>query len=147
MCQLQSGCNLCHTGSYVGYARGHLYARVNSHRPSSSVRKHYDNDHACNVPEDPLSYFKVQLKKKCRNKFRLSCKRNEMLYINKSTFERANGFNPCQSLCPALLHLSNFRILELFFNLAFIYFQFLDNCVMRSPKRQNITLSRWFVHA
>ena len=64
VCQLQSWCNLCDTGSYVGYARGHLYARVNSHRTSSSVRKHYDNDHACNVPEDPLSYFKVQLKKK-----------------------------------------------------------------------------------
>ena len=46
--------------------------------------------------------------------------------------------NPCQSLCPALLHLSIFGILELFFNLAFIYFQFLVNCVMRSPKRQNI---------
>ena len=43
----QFKCNLCDTGSYVGYTRGHLYARVDGHKStSSSVRKHYDNDHA-----------------------------------------------------------------------------------------------------
>ncbi|XP_022808938.1 uncharacterized protein LOC111345915, partial [Stylophora pistillata] len=64
----QFKCNLCDTGSYVGYTRGHLYARVDSHKStSSSVRKQYDNDHAGTVPEDLLSCFKVL--KKCMNKF------------------------------------------------------------------------------
>ena len=40
---------------------------------SSSVRKHYDNDHAGAVPEDLLSCFKVL--KKCMN----------MLYIEQLT--------------------------------------------------------------
>ena len=56
----QFKCNLCDTGSYVGYTRRHLYARVDGHRStSSSVRKHYDSDHAGAVPEDLLSCFKV----------------------------------------------------------------------------------------
>ena len=79
----QFKCNLCDTGSYVGYTRGHLYARVDGHKStSSSVRKHYDNDHAGTVPEDLLSCFKVL--KKCMNKFdwRLV---NEMLYIKQLT--------------------------------------------------------------
>ncbi|XP_067046365.1 uncharacterized protein [Acropora muricata] len=43
----QFKCKLCDTWSYVGYTRGHLYARVDGHKStSSSVRKHYDNDHA-----------------------------------------------------------------------------------------------------
>ena len=34
-------CNLCDTGSYVGYTRGYLYARVDGHKStSSSVCKH-----------------------------------------------------------------------------------------------------------
>ncbi|PFX28126.1 hypothetical protein AWC38_SpisGene7167 [Stylophora pistillata] len=78
----QFKCNLCDTGSYVGYTRGHLYARVDSHKStSSSVRKHYDNDHAGAVPEDLLSCFKVL--KKCMNKF--DCLVNEMLYIKQLT--------------------------------------------------------------
>ena len=78
----QFKCNLCDTGSYVGYTRGHLYARVDGHKStSSSVRKHYDNDHAGAVPEDLLSCFKVL--KKCRNKF--DCLVNEMLYIKQLT--------------------------------------------------------------
>ena len=41
----QFKCNLCDTGSYVGYTRGHLYARVDGHKStSSSVRKHYDHE-------------------------------------------------------------------------------------------------------
>ena len=76
----QFKCNLCDTGSYVGYTRGHLYARVDGHKStSSSVRKHYDNDHAGAVPEDLLSCFKVL--KKCMNKF--DCLVNEMLYIKQ----------------------------------------------------------------
>ena len=60
--------NLYDTGSYVDYTRGHLYARVDGHKStSSSVRKHYDNDHAVAVPEDLLSCLKVL--KKCMNKF------------------------------------------------------------------------------
>ena len=76
-------CNLRDTGSYVGYTRGHLYARVDGHKStSSSVRKHYaDNDHAGVVPEDLLSCFKVL--KKYRNKF--DCLVNEMLYIKQLT--------------------------------------------------------------
>jgi hypothetical protein len=78
----QFKCNLCDTGSYVGYTRGHLYARVDGHKStSSSVRKHYDNDHAGAVPEDLLSCFKVL--KKCMNKF--DCLVNEMLYIKQLT--------------------------------------------------------------
>ena len=78
----QFKCNLCDTGSYVGYTRGHLHARVDGHKStSSSVRKHYDNDHAGAVPEDLLSCFKVI--KKCRNKF--DCLVNEMLYIKQLT--------------------------------------------------------------
>ena len=78
----QFKCNLCDTGSYVGYTRGHLYARVDGHKStSSSVCKHYDNDHAGAVPEDLLSCFKVL--KKCMNKF--DCLVNEMLYIKQLT--------------------------------------------------------------
>ena len=78
----QFKCNLCDIGSYVGYTRGHLYARVDGHRStSSSVSKHYDNDHAGAVPEDLLSCFKVV--KKCMNKF--DCLVNEMLYIKQLT--------------------------------------------------------------
>ena len=74
----QLKCNLCDTGSYVDYTRGHLYARVDGHKStSSSVRKHYDNDHAGAVPENLLSCLKVL--KKCMNKF--DCLVNEMLYI------------------------------------------------------------------
>ena len=78
----QFKCNLCDTGSYVGYLRGHLYARVDGHKStSSSVRKHYDNEHAGAFPEDLLSCFKVL--KKCMNKF--DCLFNEMLYITQLT--------------------------------------------------------------
>ena len=78
----QFKCNLCDTGSYVNYTRGHLYARVDGHKStSSSVRKHYDNDHAGAVPEDLLSCFKFL--KKCLNKF--DCLVNEMLYIKQLT--------------------------------------------------------------
>ena len=47
---------------YVGYTRGHLHARIVGHNStlSSSVRKHYDNNHASAVPEDLLSCFKVK---------------------------------------------------------------------------------------
>ena len=78
----QFRCNLCDTGSYVDYTRGHLCARVDGHKStSSSVRKHYDNDHAGAVPEDLLSCFKVL--KKCMNKF--DCLVNEMLYTKQLT--------------------------------------------------------------
>ena len=78
----QFKCSMCDRGSYVGYTRGHLYARVDGHKStSSSVRKHYDNDHAGAVPEDLLSCFKVL--KKCMNKF--DCLVNEMLYIKQLT--------------------------------------------------------------
>jgi len=61
---------------------GHLYARVDGHKStSSSVGKYYDNDHAGAVPEDLLSCFKVL--KKCMNKF--NCLVNEMLYIKQLT--------------------------------------------------------------
>ena len=69
----QFKCNLCDAGSYVG-----SYQHIIS---SSSVRKHYDNDHAGAVPEDLLSCFNVL--KKCMNKF--DCLVNEMLYIKQLT--------------------------------------------------------------
>ena len=78
----QFKCNLCDIGSYVGYTRGHLYAHVDGHKStSSSVRKHYDNDHEGAVPEDLFSCFKVL--KKCMNKF--DCLVNKMLYIKQLT--------------------------------------------------------------
>ena len=41
VCHFQ--CNLCDTGSYVGYTRGHLHARVVGYNStSSSVCKCYD---------------------------------------------------------------------------------------------------------
>jgi len=48
---------------------------------SSSVCKHFDNNHTGAVPEDLLSCFKVL--KKCMNKF--DCLVNEMLYIKQLT--------------------------------------------------------------
>ena len=78
----QFKCNLCDTGSYVGYTRVHLYARVDDHKStSSSVRKNYENYHAGAVPEDLLSCLKVL--KKCMNKFDWLV--NEMLYIKQLT--------------------------------------------------------------
>ena len=75
-------CNLCDTGSCVGYTHRHLYAHVDGHKStSSSVCKHYDNNHAGAVPEDLLSCFKVL--KKCMNKFH--CLVNKMLYIKQLT--------------------------------------------------------------
>ena len=56
----QFQCDLCDTGSYVGYTRGHLHVHVDGHKnTSSSVRKHYDKEHAGAVPDDLLSRFKV----------------------------------------------------------------------------------------
>ena len=76
----QFQCNLCDTGSYVGYRRGHLFTRVDGHKSkSSSVRKHCNKDYAGAVPEDLLSCFRVL--KKCKNKF--DCLVNEMLYIKQ----------------------------------------------------------------
>ena len=78
----QFKCNLCDTESYVGYTHGHLYARVDGHKSTlSSVRKHYDNDHAGAVPEDLLSCFKFL--KEGMNKF--DCLVDEMLYIKQLT--------------------------------------------------------------
>ena len=112
----QFKCNLCDTGSYVGYMPGHLYAHVDGHKStSSSVRKHYENDHAGAVPEDLLSCFKVL--KKCMNKF--DCLVNEMLYIKQLT--------------PSLNVQMDF--------IAFVNFILictLDNGVMKSPKRREI---------
>ena len=33
----QFNCNLCDTGSYVGYTRGHLYARVDGHKSTMTT--------------------------------------------------------------------------------------------------------------
>ena len=71
----QFECNLCDTGSYIGYS-GWPYKST-----SSSVCKHYNNDHVGAVPEDVLSCFKVL--KKCMDKF--DCLVNEMLYIKQLT--------------------------------------------------------------
>ena len=100
-------CNLCDTGSYVGYTRGQLYARVDGHKStSSSVRKHYDNDHMGAVPEDLLSCFKVL--KKCMNKF--DCLVNEMLcYIN---------INLIISYCFIVLDILNILITLRFSNIS-----------------------------
>ena len=76
----QSQCNLCDTGSYVGYRRGHLFTRVDGHKSkSSSVRKHYNKDYTGAVPKDLLSCVRVL--KKYKNKF--DCLVNEMLYIKQ----------------------------------------------------------------
>ena len=86
----QFKCNLCDTGSFVGYTRGNLYARVNGYKStSSSVRKHYDNDHAGAVPEDLLSSQEMH------EQIRLSCQRDALHQTINNEFERANGFYPC----------------------------------------------------
>ena len=132
----QFKCNLCDTGSYVGYTRGHLYARVDGHKNmSSSVRKHYNNDHAGAVPEDLLSCFRVL--KKCMNKFDWLV--NEMLYIEQlapslnvqTDSIRAKVFVSPPLLCKPVIT----------FELAFVNFILictLDNGVMKSPKRREI---------
>ena len=52
----QFQCNLCHTGSYVGYTRRHLFTRVDGHKSKpSSVRKHCNKHHAGAAPEDLLN--------------------------------------------------------------------------------------------
>ena len=70
-------CNLCDAG-YVGYTKGHLHDRVDGHKQkSSSIYKHYVNDHGCKVPDNLLEYFQVLTK--CQNKF--DCLVKEMLLI------------------------------------------------------------------
>ena len=87
----QFKCNLFDTGSYVGCTCGHLYARVDGHNStSSSVRKHYDNDHAGSVPKDLLScnfnvYFNLEshnFKASRRaSRFKASCRVSQQIYI------------------------------------------------------------------
>ena len=70
-------CDQCDAG-YVGYTRGHLFARIDGHRSkTSSVRKHYDYRHAGRIPGDLRNCFNVL--KKCQNNF--GCLINEMLLI------------------------------------------------------------------
>lgn len=75
--------NISFVGGVWGFSgTTNLYACVDGHKSvSSSVRKHYDNDHVGAVPEDLLSCFKVL--KKCMNKF--DCLVNEKLYIKQLT--------------------------------------------------------------
>ena len=55
----QFQCNLCDTGSFVGYTRGRLFTRVDGYKSkSSSLRKQYDKDHAGAAPEDLCSCFR-----------------------------------------------------------------------------------------
>ena len=55
----QFQCNLCDTGSFVGYTRGHLLTRVDGYNSkSSSLRKQYDKDHTGTAPEDLRSCFR-----------------------------------------------------------------------------------------
>ena len=70
-------CDLCDAG-YVGYTHGHLHTRVDGHRQkTSSICKHYHEQHGGEVPKDLLKRFSIL--KKCRNKF--DCLVNEMLFI------------------------------------------------------------------
>ena len=88
-------CDQCDAG-YVGYTRGHLFARVDGHRSkTSSVRKYYDNRHAGRIPDDPRKYYDnrhagripddprncFKVLKKCQSKF--DCVINEMLLIKQ----------------------------------------------------------------
>ena len=124
--------------SYVGYTRGHLYARVDGHKNTSSlVRKHYHNDHVGAVPEDLLSCFKVL--KKCMNKF--DCLVNEMLYIKQLTPSlnvqvdsiRAKVFVQPPPLCKSDWVVT----LDLAF-VNFILICNIDSGVMKSPRRREI---------
>ena len=55
----QFQCNLCDTGSFVGYTRGHRLTRVDGYNSkSSSLRKQYDKDHTGTAPEDLRSCFR-----------------------------------------------------------------------------------------
>ena len=77
---LDSGPNSCEGHYSIPFQNPHS-ADPTYTTTSSSLRKHYDNDHAGAVPEDLLSCFKVL--KKCMNKF--DCLVNEMLYIKQLT--------------------------------------------------------------
>ena len=55
----QFQCNLCDTGSFVGYTRGHVLTRVDGYKSkSSSLRKQCDKDHTGTAPEDLRSCFR-----------------------------------------------------------------------------------------
>ena len=55
----QCQCNLCDTGSFVGYTRGHVLTRVDGYKSkSSSLRKQCDKDHTGTAPEDLRSCFR-----------------------------------------------------------------------------------------
>ena len=55
----QFQCNLCDTGSFVGYTRGHVLTRVDGYKSkSSSLRKQCDKDHTSTAPEDLRSCFR-----------------------------------------------------------------------------------------
>ena len=70
-------CNLCDAG-YVGYTAGHLHTRVERHRAkTSSVYRHYFNEHNGSIPDNLLDQFSVL--HKCRTKF--DCLIYEMLLI------------------------------------------------------------------
>ena len=55
----QFQCNLCDTGSFVGYTRGHLFISVDDYKSeSSSLRKQHDKDHTSAAPENLRSCFR-----------------------------------------------------------------------------------------
>ena len=110
-----------------------LYARVDGHEStSSSVRKHYDNDHAGAVPEDLLRCFKVL--KKCMNKF--DCLVNEMLYTEQlkpslnvqADSIRAKVFVEPPPLCKSVVT----------FDLAFVNLFLFVTLIMTSWSRRNV---------
>jgi len=70
-------CGLCNA-NYVGYTLRHLNERCEEHKlPSSSIYKHFKNEHGF-MPKDITNNF-LKILKKCTNKF--DCLIFEMLFI------------------------------------------------------------------
>ena len=58
-------CDLCDAG-YVGFTRRHLHQRVDEHRHTSSIGKHFRDKHS-STPKDLTTNFTIL--KKCNSKF------------------------------------------------------------------------------
>ena len=130
-------CGLCRLHT----ARGHLHNRVKGHKQqSSAIAKHYKNMHGT-MPQDLLKRFQVL--KKCKNKF--DCLVNEMLFIRalkpnlnvQSDSIRAKVF----FIILASSYV-NFSCQHRFKcrNLHDLFYIYLDNGVMTTPKRRFYSL-------
>ena len=86
----QCKCDLCDAG-YVGFTRRHLHQRVDEHRHTSSIGKHFRDKHS-STPKDVTTNFTTL--KKCNSKF--DCLIYEVFFINEL---RPSLNVQCDSIC------------------------------------------------